>query len=88
MLCLGSIGVNHAISELYYKGTILQWNYRKMTIPSWSFSYNSVLCKIHGKKMGVSTLSILHSVIQIFVITVCYIIRGCNVIGLYFIMSY
>ena len=30
------------ISESCYKGTILQRNYRKMTI-TWSFSYNSLL---------------------------------------------
>ena len=26
-LCLGSIGIDHVISELFYKGTILQRNY-------------------------------------------------------------
>ena len=36
----------HVISESHHKGTILQRNYRKMTI-SWSFSYNSFL-KCHG----------------------------------------
>ena len=53
-LCLGSIGMDPVISELCYKGTniflhkrtILQRNYRKMTI-SWSFSYNSFE-KFHG----------------------------------------
>ena len=34
--------------ELCRIGTILQMNYRKMTI-TWSFSYNSVV-KFHGKK--------------------------------------
>ena len=33
MLCLGSIGMDGVISELCYKGTILQRNYGKMTIP-------------------------------------------------------
>ena len=46
-LCLGSIGMNHAISELFYKETILQSNYRQMTI-LWSFAYNSFV-KSHGK---------------------------------------
>ena len=32
MLYLGSIGMEHVISESYYKRTILQRNYRKMTI--------------------------------------------------------
>ena len=36
MLCLGSIGLECVISELRFKGEILQSNYRKMTI-----SYNS-----------------------------------------------
>ena len=40
MLCLGSIGMDSVISESCYKGTILQMNYRKMTI-KWLFSYNS-----------------------------------------------
>ena len=35
------------ISEPCYKETILQKNYRKMTI-IWSFSYNSIV-KFHGK---------------------------------------
>ena len=36
MLCLGSIGMDCVVSELSYKGTIIQMNYRKMTI-LWSF---------------------------------------------------
>ena len=40
LLYLGSIGMDCVISELCYKGTILQSNDREMTI-SWSFSYNS-----------------------------------------------
>ena len=47
-LCLGSIGIDHVISRSCYKGTILQRNYRKMTIV-WSFSYNSFV-NFHGKK--------------------------------------
>ena len=46
-LCLGSIGIECVISESYYKGTILQMNYRKMTI-SWSFSYDAFV-KFYGK---------------------------------------
>ena len=49
MLYLGSIGMDCVISELCYKGTILQRNYRKMTI-KWSFYYNS-LVKFHGTKI-------------------------------------
>ena len=51
MLCLGPMEMNHVMSELCYKGLILQRNNRKMTIHghfpiiplknSWSFSYNS-----------------------------------------------
>ena len=48
MLYLGSIGMDCVISELCYKETILQRNYRKMTI-KWSFSYNSFV-KFHGTK--------------------------------------
>ena len=33
MLCLGSRGIDGVISELCYKGTNLQRNFRKMTIP-------------------------------------------------------
>ena len=40
LLYLGSIPMGHAISELCYKGTILERNYRKMT-----------LVKCHGKKL-------------------------------------
>ena len=49
MLYLGSIGMDRVISEPCYKGTILQRNYRKMTI-KWSFSYNSFV-KFHGTKI-------------------------------------
>ena len=50
MLHLGSKGMNHLISELCNKETILQRNCRKKTI-LWSFSYSSFV-KFHGKKMG------------------------------------
>ena len=40
MPCLGSIGIDNAISEICYKGTITQRNFREMTI-LWSFSNNS-----------------------------------------------
>ena len=49
-LCLGSLEINCVISKSCYKGTILQRNYRKMTV-IWSFSYNSFV-KFHGKKIG------------------------------------
>ena len=32
-LCLGSVGMDHVISKLCYKGTLLQKNYRKINIP-------------------------------------------------------
>ena len=49
-LSLGPIGMGHVISELCYRGTVLQRNYRKMNI-LWSFFYNSFV-KFHGKKIG------------------------------------
>ena len=48
MLCLGSTGVDQIVSAFSYEETILQRNYRKMTI-LWSLSCNS-LVKFHGKK--------------------------------------
>ena len=48
ILCLGSIGMVIVLSDLCHEGTILQRNYRKMTI-LWSFSFNSFV-KFHGKK--------------------------------------
>ena len=48
-LCLGSIGMDSVIGELFYKGAILQRIYRKMTI-LWSFSYNSFV-KFHDGKI-------------------------------------
>ena len=49
-LCLGSIEMDCAISELCYKRTILQRNDKKMTI-LWSFSYNFFV-KFIEKKLG------------------------------------
>ena len=48
MLCLRSTGMGSVINEQHYKETILQRNYRKMTI-KWSFSYNFFV-KNYGKK--------------------------------------
>ena len=51
-LCLGSIRMGCVISDLCYKGTILQKNCRKMTRKMtilWSFSYQSFV-KFHSKK--------------------------------------
>ena len=31
-LSMGSMGMDHVISESCFRGTNLQWNYRKMTI--------------------------------------------------------
>ena len=46
------------ISVLCYKETILQKNYRKMTI-SWSFFYFSFV-KFHGKKIGKQNMVVLY----------------------------
>ena len=54
----GSIGMDHVISELCYKGTILQRNYRKMTIV-WSFFYTSFV-KFHGKIFGSHKMTMLY----------------------------
>ena len=51
--CLVSIGIDHVISELCSKGTILQRNYRKITI-LWSFSFNSFE-KLEEKYLGATT---------------------------------
>ena len=50
MLCLGSIGMDHVISEPCYKGAILQRKYRKMTIFPKLPLYNSMV-----KHMGATT---------------------------------
>ena len=61
------------ISESCFKGTILQRNFRKMTI-KWPFSYNSFV-KFHGKEIWEPQHDCF--------ITICVIIRcvikGCNV---------
>ena len=49
MQYLGSIGMDHVISESCYKRTILQRNDRKMTM-KWSFSYQFYV-KFHGKNI-------------------------------------
>ena len=75
-LCLSSIGIGMDcfICESCYKGTILQRNYRTMTI-LWSFSYNSFV-KFHGTKLGSHSMTVLY---QICVIMRC-VIKGfhCN----------
>ena len=55
---LGSIGTDCDIGESCYNGTILQRNYRKMTM-KWSFSYNSFI-KFHGKKFGSHNMTVLY----------------------------
>ena len=47
------------ICELCYKETILQRNYRKMTIP-WSFSNNSFV-KFHATKFGCPNMTVLYT---------------------------
>ena len=59
MLYLGSIGMDSVRKESWYKGTILQRIYRKMTI-LWSFSYNS-LVKFHGKKIRRQIMTVLYT---------------------------
>ena len=54
------MGMDHVISELCYKGTILQRYYRNMTI-LWSFSYNSFV-RFHGKKFGSHNMFEAHRV--------------------------
>ena len=48
MHCLRSIEMESVVSESSYKGTIFQWNYRKMTIKC-HFPIISFV-KFHGKK--------------------------------------
>ena len=62
--------VDCVISELCYKGTILQRNYRKMTI-LWSFSCNSFV-KFQGKKMGATTRQCYHVISKSVYNEVCY----------------
>ena len=54
----GFIGLHHLISELCYKGTILQRKYRKMTI-LWSFFYNSFLI-FHDLKFGNHNMTVFY----------------------------
>ena len=56
--CLGSIRMDHVLSELCYKWTILQRTNRKMTI-LWSFSYKSFV-KFYGKKLGSNNMIVLY----------------------------
>ena len=67
MLCLWSIAMDHVMNKPYHKGTILQRNYRKITI-LWSFFFNS-LSKFHGQKNLGATFSPCY--IQIYVILRC-----------------
>ena len=53
MQCLGPIGMDCAINESCYKGTILERNYRIMT-NLWSISYDSFL-KFHLKKLDATS---------------------------------
>ena len=55
-LFLWSIRMDCVISEMYYKGTILQRSYRKND-HDWSFSYNSFV-KFHGKKLEATAYNI------------------------------
>ena len=54
---LGSIGMDRVISELYFEGTILIKNYRKL----WSFSCNSIV-KILKVKAGPCFIRGLHCI--------------------------
>ena len=58
ILYMGSIGMDHVISELWFTGTILQRNYRKMTIKL-SFSYNSFE-KFQVKIFGIHIMTMLY----------------------------
>ena len=49
MLCLGSIEIDSVVSEPRYKWTILQRNYRKMTV-EWNFSNYSFI-KFHCEEI-------------------------------------
>ena len=53
----GYLGMECVITIPCYKGTILQWNYRKMTI---SFPCNSFV-KFHGKKVRSYNMTIVVS---------------------------
>ena len=57
-LCLGFIEIDSVTRESSYQGTILQRNYRKMTM-EWSFSYN-FLVKFNYEKFGSSNMTVLY----------------------------
>ena len=59
MLYLGSMGMGIAIHESRYKGTNLQWSYRKMTV-KWSFSNNSFVKFLGKKKIGSHNMTMLY----------------------------
>ena len=59
-LYLVSIGMDLIITELCYKGIILQKNYRKVTILR-PFSYNSFE-KFHGNKFGSHSITMLYPI--------------------------
>ena len=58
MLCFRSLGKDCILRESSYEGTILQRNYKKMTM-EWSFSYNS-LVKFNYEKFGSSNMTMLY----------------------------
>ena len=58
MLYLGSMEWTVLEANCVIKGTILQRNYRKMTIP-WSFFYNSFV-KFHGKINWSHNMTVLY----------------------------
>ena len=67
---------------LCYKGTILQRNYRKMTIV-WSFSYNSYV-KFYGKNIGSHDMTVLYPNMFLYnevcckgIVMYCYYIEEC-----------
>ena len=62
--------MDRVLSQPCYKGTILQRNYRKITI-IWSFSYN-LFVKFHGEKMESTTWTCyiqIHGIMR-------YVIKG------------
>ena len=79
MLYFGSIRMDHVISEPCYNETILQRNYRKMTI-SWSFPYNPFV-KFHNEKIGSHNVTVLK-----FYSYLCYNEMCYNGAALYIIL--
>ena len=53
----GVTGMDYVVSGPFHKGTILQQNYRKMTIHD-NFFYNSSV-KLHGKKLRRHNMTML-----------------------------